>query len=58
MIACDTCNKEIVEPEGGYTISIKHNNFTTRYDGCSVECCAKIFRNLADKWNNDSCNQG
>lgn len=57
MVVCDVCNKEIAESDNGYAISIEQKDSTIRYDGCSVKCCANIFRHLADEWDNDSCNQ-
>lgn len=54
---CDSCKKEITEADNGFEISISHENSTVRYDGCSIGCCAKIFHNLADEWDNNSCNQ-
>lgn len=56
MTVCDNCEKQILVSDNGYAINIEHKGSIIRYDGCSVECCAKIFRNLADEWDKDSCN--
>ena len=56
MTVCDACKKEITEANG-FEISIKHKDSVVGYDGCSVECCAKIFHELAEQWDKDSRNQ-
>lgn len=56
MQICDSCKKEIQKSDQGYAIRIKHEESFIEYVGCSIACCAKIFRNLADEWNNDSNN--
>lgn len=57
MTVCDSCEKKILNSDTGFTINIQHGDASVRYDGCSVECCAKIFHNLAEQWDKDSRNQ-
>lgn len=57
MTVCDSCKKEISVVDNGFAISIRHKDSVIEYDGCSTECCAKIFHALAEQWDKDSCNQ-
>lgn len=57
MTVCDSCKKEITKTDTGYAISIRHEDTVFRYDGCSIECCAKIFQTLADQWGKNNRNQ-
>lgn len=45
---CDACGKRLYG--GGYNINIEYNESVANYSGCSVKCCTKIFRQLADEW--------
>lgn len=50
MRMCDACQKEIIDTDEAYHITIASPYSLAEYDCCSVKCSSIVFDKLARQW--------